>query len=448
MTDVLWLVIGAIAGAVVAWVLASVWARAAAAADTSALRESLARREAAETEARRQLAAHEETLATLRSTLDAERQQRVASETRIEETRRNIEEQRRLLTEAEVKLKDAFTALSSEALKRNNETFVGAADERVKPLKESLERYEKLVKELEVRRTSAYDAMNKQVADLKQTSDRLQRETTTLGEALRNPRARGQWGELSLVSVCEAAGMSSNCDFVEQQSSDSSQGVRMRPDLIVRLPGGRSVIVDSKVPMDAYLIAASAGDESARSMALDEHARAVRKHVDSLASRGYAADTASSADFVVMYLPNEAIFSAAVQTDVTLINDAAAKGIVLASPTTLIALLRAVAHGWQQQQMAANAEKLADAGRELFERVCTFAAHLAKLGDGIKKVGETFNAAVGSWESRVVPGGRLLKELGAARADEEFPALRAVSNDLRTLPALPDTPEPARRQVG
>jgi DNA recombination protein RmuC len=364
-------------------------------------------------------------LEQVRARLEEERLSRAAAQARMEEQSRNIEEQRRRLADDEKKLREVFTALAADSLKNSGDQFLKQAEERVKPLREALERYERHVKELEQARQTAYGGLREQLGKIETTHSKLQRETGSLVAALRSPQVRGQWGEMTLQRVVEVAGMSALCDFDVQSTADTDAG-RQRPDLIVRLPGGRQVVVDAKAPLNSYLDAAAADDADVRRARLMDHARSVRKHVDALAARAYGASSAESAEFVVMYLPGEAFFSAAVMHDASLIDDAASRGVVLASPTTLIALLRAVAYGWQQHRMAQNAVRIAEAGRELFERVAKFAEHLERVGEGLNRAGEAYNAAVRSWQTRIAPSGRRLTELGAVPENRELPSLESV----------------------
>lgn len=437
MTEALFLLLGLLLGGGAAWVWASARARLAATAETAELKARLAAGEASLTEWRQRLADNEKSLASLRAALDEERRGRAVDQTRLEESARNIEAQKRLLTEAEKTLREAFSAMSSESLRQNSEAFLKQTDERVKPLREALERYEKHLADLERTRQSAYGSLREQLTQLAGVHQSLQKETSNLVTALRTPQVRGQWGEMTLRRAVEVAGMSALCDFVEQASSASESG-RMRPDLIVRLPGQRCVIVDSKAPLSAYLDAMSLDDPDARRARLVDHARSVRKHVESLAAKGYAEQLSEAPEFVVMYLPGEAFFHAAVGADPALIDDAAQRGVVLASPTTLIAMLRAVAYGWQQQQTAENAERIAEAGRELFDRVSKFTDHLARVGEGLRRAADSYNAAVASWETRVAPSGRRMSELGVVPADRSLPELPSLDRPVRALPAAED----------
>lgn len=440
MTDLLWFFVGGAIGGVAAWLIAAVRGRAAAQREALQqqqgaldLQRGLAAADSAAAGLREQLAAREVDTRRLQSELDAERIARTTAQTRLEEQLKHVDEQRRLLGEAEKKFREAFTALSADTLRANSEQFLKQADERVKPLRESLERYEKHVKEMEQARQAAYAGLHTGLKQNQETHDLLRKETSQLVQALRAPQARGQWGEMTLQRVVEVAGMSSLCDFDQQVTTDTTSG-RQRPDLIVRMPGGRSVVVDSKTPLHAFLDAAASDDPEVRRVKLTEHSRSVRKHVDDLSGKAYGAASADRPEFVVLFLPGEALFSAAVLHDATLIDYAASQGVVLASPTTLIALLRAVAYGWQQHRMADNAVRVAEAARELFDRVVTFTQHFERIGEGLKKSSDAYNQAVRSFESRVAPQGRRLAELGAVAEEKQLEAPDIVDAELHAPP--------------
>jgi DNA recombination protein RmuC len=269
----------------------------------------------------------------------------------------------------------------------------------------------------------------------------LRGETTNLVKALRAPSVRGRWGEIQLKRVVEMAGMLEHCDFVQQASVETDAG-RRRPDLVVRLPGGRCVAVDSKTPLEHYLNALDAPDEASRVAALQRHAAQVRKHIAELSSKAYWEAIGGSPEFVVLFLPGETFFSAALEHDPTLIEAGAERQVILATPTTLIALLRAVAYGWRQEQLASNAREISEAGRRLHDRVGSFVEHLVKLGTALERAVGGYNAAVGSLEARVLPSARELRRLGAS-GGEEIPPLSAVQREPRivalgelTLPGL------------
>ena len=394
---------------------------------------------AVEGELRQRIADLEHDADALRADLEKERGERVQAETRLEAERRNIEEQKKLLAEAETQLKDAFAALSAEALKDGREQFLGQADAHLKPIQQVLDAYQKRLEEIEKARNDAYGGLKNQLVTLAQAHQSLQKEAHELSTALRaSPTARGRWGEVTLRRVVEVAGMSPHCDFDEQASRETDEG-RRRPDMLIRLPNDRVIVVDSKVPLQAYMQAVEAADEEARAAALARHARHVRDRMVQLGQKAYASHIEQSPDFVVLFLPLESAFSAALEQDRGLIEDGMASGVVLATPTTLIALLKAVHYGWRQQAMAENAQQIGETGRELYQRVCVFLGHFAKIGDGLDRSREAYNEAVGSFERRVRPSAHRLAEQSAAGRD--LPEPDRVETPRRSLPEPEELPE-------
>ena len=386
---------------------------------------------AVETELRARIGDLEADGRTLQGELADERQARVQAETRLEAERANLAEQRRLLGEAEVHLKDAFKALSADALKNTGEQFLGAAGERLRPIQDLLKAYEDRLGEIEKARTDAYGGLKNRLDSLAQAHQALQKEAHQLSTALRSPTVRGRWGEMALRNVVEAAGMSPHCDFHEQASTATEDG-RIRPDLTVNLPNRRIIVVDAKVPLEAYMEAMEADDEGRRQAALDRHARALRAHVQQLCQKAYWKQFQNTPDFVVLFIPGESFFSAALEADRSLMEDAFRSNVILASPATLIALLRAVACGWQEEALAENAEKIGQTGRELFERVATFVGHFARIGDGLKKAADAYDGAVGSYESRVKPAARRLADQ-AAVSDAALPDVEPARHPTRLI---------------
>ena len=372
-------------------------------------------------------------VAELRGRLEAEQAARVQAETRLEAERKNLAEQRALLDEAEGKLKDAFKALSADALKESRQEFLGQAGERLKPIQDLLAKYENRLAEVEKSGMGAYSGLREYLDGLMRAQDSLRTQTTRLETALRgSPTARGRWGEMTLRRVVEVAGMSPHCDFTEQADVQTDEG-RQRPDMIIHLPGERSIVVDSKVPLTAYMDAVEAPEGPGRTSALGRHAQDVRKHVRALGQKAYWDQFAEAPDFVVLFLPGESFFSAALEADRTLMEDAMRSRVFLATPTTLMALLNVVAHGWRQQEMAENAEAIGETGRELFERVSKLVEHFGKIGDGLNRAAKAYDAALGSYESRVRPSAERLAQQSAA-LEKELPAPEPAQGPVRALP--------------
>ena len=432
MLEVIYLIGGLLAGGIVAGLLIHSRAKASASAQTAELGAQIAAAQSAGTELRAQLAQREEETKRLTAQLQTEQQARVAAETRVSESLKNVEEQRRLLLDAEAKLKESFTALSAEILRVNGEQFAKQAAEKVQPLNEALKRYEEEIRQIEKSRQTSYAGLTEQIKQIAATHQQLSRETGSLAHALRTPQVKGRWGELQLRRVVEVAGLSAHCDYVEQFSTDTEDG-RLRPDLLVKLPGERTIVIDSKVSTNAYLDALGEADDVARQPHLQRYLKAVREHIRQLSSKAYWNQFSTAPDFVVMFVPGESFFSAALEQDRTLIEDAMNSRVILASPTTLIALLRTVAYSWQQQELLENARQIGETAKLLYERVNTFAGHLDRLGDQLGKATKAYNDAAGSWESRVMPMGRRVQELGVSAKQAEFAELPPIDVTPRQL---------------
>lgn len=411
--DFLLLIAGLIVGAALGWFIAQ--SRSAATAERARLMES-------------ELAAARTRLVEIEN-LKSKIENALAAE------RATAAERIQALTDAHDRLTSSFKALSADALRSNNQSFLELAretfgklhqqsaddlgkrqqaiDSLVKPLKESLEKVDAKIGEIEKARAGAYGQLSEQLKSLTTTQGQLQAEAAKLSTALRSTTTAGTWGELQLRRVVEMSGMASYCDFTEQQTSGS-----LRADLVVRLPGGQQIVVDAKAPNDAYREAANASDDAVRTAKLAEHAAKVRGHIDALGGKDYWAQFQPSPEFVVLFLPGDQFLSGALQADPSLIDRAIAKKVLLATPATLIALLKAAAYGWRQEDVSRNAQVIADLGRQLYDRIAGFADNLDKVGRGLETASKAYNAAVGSFEQTLLPGARKFSELGAKGAKE------------------------------
>ncbi len=353
--------------------------------------------------------------------------------TKLELELRNHQEKLNALEQAREQLSHTFTALSNQALKHNNETFLKLAEENlkthqtkargelenrekaienlVKPIREALEKTEKQIHNIEKDRKESYGALNTHLESMTRSQQSLQDQTQQLVNALRRPEVRGQWGELTLKRLAELAGMVEYCDFYEQENVNTDEG-RLRPDMIVRMPDQREIVVDVKTPLDAYLSAVETSDDDSRKQHLHRHAKNVRLRVSELSQKSYWAQFKDAPNFVVLFIPGDQFLSAALDYDKALLEDALSQQVILATPTSFVALLRAVAYGWRQEQLAKNAEIIRKIGEELYQRLNNFSDHLQKVGRSLESSMKSYNRAIGSFDSRVLPGARKFVELG------------------------------------
>jgi DNA recombination protein RmuC len=398
----------------------------------------------------------------------------VRARAELEHERSLAAERLATLSDAQERLSASFKALSAEALQSSMaqlaelaraqlqtaqvqatgdlEKRQHAVEQLVAPLKEQLGRVDGQLMRLDQERRESRGRLEAQLRSLTETGERLRTETGALVTALRKPNARGQWGQMQLRNVVELAGMLRHCDFVEQSAVIGDE-TTMRPDLIVSLPGGKQVVVDAKAPLQGVLDAYQARDEPERERHLRDHARLLRKHVKSLADKAYWAGMDSAPDFVVMFLPGEHLYGAALEADPSLIEDAMARRVLIATPTTLLAMLRAVAYGWQQERVAESAQAISDLGRELHGRLVKLSSLLSTLGTRLNSAVRAYNETVGSYEARVLPGARRFADHGAVAEERELPPVEQVTTSARSVNAaaltlelgLEDDPEPEVR---
>jgi DNA recombination protein RmuC len=358
---------------------------------------------------------------------------RLRCQNRLTELTTTLELERKAAQEKLAGLEQTFVALSNRALKENNTAFLQLAQESlkqfhvqakgdlelkekavenlIKPVREALEKTEQQIRLMENDRKEAYGSLTKHLETMVQTQQLLQGETRNLVQALRRPEVRGQWGEMTLKRLAELAGMVEHCDFYEQEHTDTEDG-RMRPDMIVRMPDGREIVVDVKTPLDAYLSAVEASDDETRRKHLEHHARKVRERVRELSSKAYWTQFKNAPDFVILFIPGDQFLGAALDIDRSLLEDALKQKVILTTPTSFVALLRAVAYGWRQESLTANAEHIRDVGEELYGRLATFSEHLMKLGRSLNGTVADYNKTVGSFEAKLLPGARKFSEMG------------------------------------
>jgi DNA recombination protein RmuC len=393
---------------------------------------------------------------SFRDSLAQSEQNLAAVRVQFTAAQQNLIEQRNLLQTAQEQLRHAFASASAEALARNNEAFLQLAKERfatisaeatgsldqrkeqidamLKPLNELMNQYQLRVGEIEKSRVESYSMLREQLGTLAEAQRTLNAQTSQLVTALSRPTVRGQWGEISLRRLVELAGLSNRCDFVEQENVETDEG-RLRPDMIVKLPGERDVVIDCKTSLDAFLEAAAATDEDTRRTFLQRHAQQVRSRSRELAAKSYWSQFSQSPEYVIMFLPGEAFLYAAVEHDPALVEDCIRNHVLIATPTTLIALLKTIEFGWRQETITENAEQIRSLGVELYERIAIVLGHIAKLGSNLNTAVASYNSALGSIESRVSPTLRKMSELGA-HAGKELPQPELIERAVRELPAL------------
>ena len=441
-------VVAALAGATVVYF--------AAAAPSRAAREALAVEKAAADATAGRVPQLEQTITELRERLEAADRRLAETVATLESERKNhaarVEELEKMGAEIERK----FTVLASEALGKNSENFLKLVTERfdkhqveadkdlekrrkaiealVKPIGDNLAKFEHKVGEIEKAREGAYRAITEQVKNLAEGQTGLRSETSRLIQALRQPKTRGRWGEYQLRNVLEMAGMTEHVDFLEEQTLQGDDG-RLRPDVIVRLPGGKSVIVDAKTPLEAYLSAIDTDDEAVREQHMADHARHVREHARSLGSKEYWKALPETPDFVIMFLPGEAFYAAAIESDPGLFEQALQQRVLISTPTTLIALVKAIAYGWQQESLAKNVQVVAGLARDLFERIRVFGDHMGQLGQSLQQAVDRYNKSVGSLEGRVLPAARKFEAMGVVSSGSSIDEMTPVELETRTLRA-------------
>ncbi len=449
------LIVAAIA-AVVAGVLAYLVARVRAAGRLAEAQTRTSAAEAVASEVKEQLAFAQRDFEPLRDKLSRSETDRADALARLEESHRNLVAQKDLLEQAKLNLTDVFKALAADALAQSNKGFLTLAEQKfkalsddaksdldtrrtavaqlVEPLNKALADVREQARGMEERRVKEISAVGEQLRSLAQAEVALRHETSQLVNALKSPQIRGRWGEIALRKTAELAGMSKHCDFVEQESVTGEAG-RLRPDMVVKLPAGREVVVDSKVPLAGFMEALEATGDADKTQALARHALLVRQHVSKLATKEYWNQFTTTPEFVVMFIPNDSFLAAAAESDPGLIESALTQNVVIATPTTFIALLRAIAFGWRQELVADGAQKISQLGKELADRIAVVAGHIDSLGSSLAKSVDSYNAVVSSVETRLLASARKFKELGA-EGKREIEEVRPIEQSPRQLTIL------------
>ena len=379
--------------------------------------------------------------------------QLAALEQKITEQKIREESRKESIEEANIAMLDSFKSAAADALGQNNKQFLDLAqtqfsahkseagtdlenrkkaiEDLLKPVKEAIETYKTKVEELGNNSSVSFGKVAEMMEKIQATHSSLQRETGALVNALRNPRVRGRWGEIGLKRLVEFSGMSAHCDFVEQVVSDGDDDAMLKPDMIINLPGNAHVVVDSKLPLDAYLEALETEDENTRNQLIVKHAKALRDRINKLSKKQYWSQFDNSPDFVVLYMEIESAFNAALMTDKNLLQDAINNKIILATPTTLIVILKSVAMSWQQHSVTQNALEIQNTAIELHSRLITFSEYLKDIGEGLKTALTNYNKAIGSYTGRLLPQGKKLEELGATSNKKEITDIKMIEDTVR-----------------
>lgn len=456
-----WLLASTLIGGGIAWALSSLLYRSHRLEALQTIKIQLAASKAHVEDLRNQLTALHQDYDDLRKEFRLMEVAKVSAETKLTDTQQHIESQRAMWDEAKLTLSDTFRSLASEALAGNNTGFLALAEEKFKalkdetalelnhrqnsleallsPLSESLRTYQQETKALEDKRLREFSSVSEQLKHLATAQLTLQTETSKLVNALRSPQVRGRWGEIALRKTAELAGMSAYCDYVEQESVETETG-RLRPDMIVKLPAGREVVVDSKVPLSAFLESLEAHTDETRAAAMKRHAGQVKSHIRQLASKEYWDQFPAAPEFVVLFIPNDSFLAAAAEQDPSLIESALTQKVVIATPTTFIALLRAIAYGWRQEQITEETQRISALGQELAERMATMAEHFSKVGQTLGRAVESYNATVASLENRILPSARKFKQFGV-NPRKDIPDLQPVEQSPRIPSGITPSPD-------
>jgi DNA recombination protein RmuC len=461
-TFIIAIAVVAAAGLALGWVLARGRVSGGYETQLRQLDSAKAAAEASASEVRRQADGLRAELAQSRARIEQESNARAGAEASLAKTEQNLREQRGLLDDAQLKLSDAFRSLAGEALNESTNQFLKLAESRletlqvdatsqlankkteidglVAPLNETLKELKAELNRVESSRQEAYGNLTSQVHALSDSNRQLRDETGNLVNSLRQPQVRGRWGEMTLRRAIELAGLSPHCDFHEQHRVETEDGV-LRPDLVIHMTGNKHIVVDSKVPLHAFMNAAEANNADERETALKSHVDLVRKHVKNLSSKTYWRQFEQTPEFVILYMPAESFFSAAVREDLTLVDDAMQLNVVVTSPTTLITLLKSIALGWRQEEVSRNAAQISELGSKLYERVLSFLSHMEGIRKNLELTNKAYNSAIGALEARVLPSLRDFREMGV-QTTGEIEALEPTETALRLLASAPsENPE-------